>query len=57
MFIFLYYFSFHDQQVLGVKRRRLSIGAGSKSRDKVVIVEEVTLQGVFDALDKVSKGY
>ncbi|OAY36046.1 UPF0235 protein C15orf40 homolog [Manihot esculenta] len=43
--------------VLGVKRRQLSIGAGSKSRDKVVIVEEVTLKGVFDALDKVSKGY
>ncbi|KAF2284398.1 hypothetical protein GH714_021496 [Hevea brasiliensis] len=43
--------------VLGVKRRQLSIGAGTKSRDKVVIVEEVTLQGVFDALDKVSKCY
>ncbi|KAJ9177774.1 hypothetical protein P3X46_012948 [Hevea brasiliensis] len=43
--------------VLGVKRRQLSIGAGSKSRDKVVIAEEVTLQGVFDALDKVSKCY
>ncbi|XP_062097022.1 uncharacterized protein LOC133802896 [Humulus lupulus] len=41
--------------VLGVKRRQVSIGAGSKSRDKVVIVEEVTLQNVFDTLDKVSK--
>ncbi|GKV17217.1 hypothetical protein SLE2022_292010 [Rubroshorea leprosula] len=41
--------------VLGVKRRQVSIGAGSKSRDKVVIVEEVVLQSVFDALDKVSK--
>ncbi|XP_037497952.1 UPF0235 protein C15orf40 homolog isoform X2 [Jatropha curcas] len=46
--------------VLSVKRRQVSIGSGSKSRDKVVIVEEVTLQNVFDALDnldKVSKGY
>ena len=25
----------------------MSISSGSKSRDKVVIVEEVTLQGVF----------
>jgi uncharacterized protein YggU (UPF0235/DUF167 family) len=44
-----------NQQVLGVKRRQVSIGSGSKSRDKVVIVEEVTLQNVFDALEKVSK--
>ncbi|KAK9272699.1 hypothetical protein L1049_003076 [Liquidambar formosana] len=43
--------------VLGVKRRQVSIGSGSKSRDKVVIVEEVTLQSVFNALDKVSKSY
>ncbi|XP_062148695.1 uncharacterized protein LOC133857442 isoform X2 [Alnus glutinosa] len=41
--------------VLGVKRRQVSIGCGSKSRDKVVIVEEVTIQSVFHALDKVSK--
>jgi uncharacterized protein YggU (UPF0235/DUF167 family) len=41
--------------VLGVKRRQVSIGSGSKSRDKVVIVEEVTLQNVFDALEKASK--
>ncbi|KAB5556377.1 hypothetical protein DKX38_007286 [Salix brachista] len=41
--------------VLGVKRRQVSIGSGSKSRDKVVIVEEVTLQNVFDALEKVTK--
>lgn len=41
--------------VLGVKRRQVSIGCGSKSRDKVVIVEEMTLQNVFDILDKVSK--
>ncbi|KAM5577592.1 hypothetical protein ABKV19_008104 [Rosa sericea] len=41
--------------VLGVKRRQLSIGCGSKSRDKVVIVEEMTLQSVFDILDKASK--
>ncbi|XP_022143592.1 uncharacterized protein LOC111013451 [Momordica charantia] len=38
--------------VLGVKRRQVSIGSGSKSRDKVVIVEEVSLQTVFDALNK-----
>ncbi|XAR62326.1 hypothetical protein NMG60_11017049 [Bertholletia excelsa] len=41
--------------VIGVKKRQVSIGSGSKSRDKVVIVEEVTLQIVFDALDKVCK--
>ncbi|TKY73860.1 UPF0235 protein C15orf40-like [Spatholobus suberectus] len=41
--------------VLGVKRRQVSIGTGSKSRDKTVIVEDVTQQHVFDALDKVSK--
>ncbi|KAH6776830.1 hypothetical protein C2S52_007750 [Perilla frutescens var. hirtella] len=42
--------------VIGVKKRQVSIGSGSKSRDKVVIVEEVTLQTVFDALDRVLKG-
>ncbi|KAG8501739.1 hypothetical protein CXB51_004758 [Gossypium anomalum] len=41
--------------VLGVKRRQVSIGSGSKSRDKVVVVEEITLQSVFDALNKASK--
>ncbi|VVA40880.1 PREDICTED: UPF0235 [Prunus dulcis] len=41
--------------VLGVKRRQVSIGSGSKSRDKVVIVEEMTLRSVFDILDKASK--
>lgn len=48
-------FILSKQQVLGVKRRQVSIGSGSKSRDKVVIVEEVTIQNVFDTLDKVSK--
>lgn len=38
-----------------MKKRQVSIGSGSKSRDKVVIVEEVTLQNVFDALDRVLK--
>ncbi|CAI0555010.1 unnamed protein product [Linum tenue] len=38
--------------VLGVKRRQVSLGAGSKSRDKVVIVEELTIQDVFSALKK-----
>ncbi|CAL1379939.1 unnamed protein product [Linum trigynum] len=38
--------------VLGLKRRQVSIGAGSKSRDKVVIVEELTIQDVFSALKK-----
>ncbi|OIT20887.1 PREDICTED: UPF0235 protein C15orf40 homolog [Nicotiana attenuata] len=41
--------------VIGVKRRQVSIGSGSKSRDKVLIVEDVTLPGVFDALAKVLK--
>ncbi|XP_044469333.1 UPF0235 protein C15orf40 homolog [Mangifera indica] len=41
--------------VLGVKRRQVSIGSGSKSRDKIVVVEEVTPQNVFNALDKASK--
>ncbi|CAL0319687.1 unnamed protein product [Lupinus luteus] len=41
--------------VLGVKRRQVSLGTGSKSRDKKVIVEDVTQQYVFDALEKVSK--
>ncbi|THG16294.1 hypothetical protein TEA_009813 [Camellia sinensis var. sinensis] len=43
--------------VIGVKRRQVSIGHGSKSRDKVVIVEEITLQSVFDALDRVCKSH
>ncbi|CAB4311039.1 unnamed protein product [Prunus armeniaca] len=43
------------RSVLGVKRRQVSIGSGSKSRDKVVVVEEMTLQSVFDILDKASK--
>ncbi|XP_010551181.1 PREDICTED: UPF0235 protein C15orf40 [Tarenaya hassleriana] len=41
--------------VLGVKRRQVSIGSGSKSRDKVVIVENMALQSVFEALSKASK--
>ncbi|TYJ38077.1 hypothetical protein E1A91_A05G418200v1 [Gossypium mustelinum] len=41
--------------VLGLKRRQVSIGSGSKSRDKVVVVEDITLQSVFDALNKASK--
>ncbi|CAA2973436.1 UPF0235 protein C15orf40 homolog [Olea europaea var. sylvestris] len=41
--------------VMGVKRRQVSIGSGSKSRDKVVIVEGTNLQSVFDALDGVIK--
>ncbi|CAI9763428.1 unnamed protein product [Fraxinus pennsylvanica] len=41
--------------VIGVKRRQVSIGSGSKSRDKVVIVEGINLQSVFDALDGVIK--
>jgi len=43
------------EQVIGVKKRQVSIGSGSKSRDKVVIVEDVTLQSVFDALNKAVK--
>ncbi|KAI9165893.1 hypothetical protein LWI28_022464 [Acer negundo] len=41
--------------VLGVKRRQVSIGAGSKSRVKIVIVEEVIAQNVYNALDKASR--
>ena len=43
------------EQVVGVKKRQVSIGSGSKSRDKVVIVEDTTLQSVFDALSKAVK--
>ena len=42
-------------QVLGVKKRQVSIGSGSKSRDKVVIVQDVTLQSVLDALNRAMK--
>ncbi|KMZ60288.1 hypothetical protein ZOSMA_5G01550 [Zostera marina] len=41
--------------VLGMKKRQLSIGSGSKSRDKIVVVEDMTLQSVYDALDKACK--
>ncbi|XP_057541435.1 uncharacterized protein LOC130820181 [Amaranthus tricolor] len=41
--------------VLGVKKRQVSIGSGSKSRDKVVIVQDVTLQSVLDALNRAMK--
>jgi uncharacterized protein (TIGR00251 family) len=41
--------------VLGVKRRQVSLGSGSKSRDKVVIVEDMTQQSVFQALSQASK--
>ncbi|KAK1311075.1 hypothetical protein QJS10_CPA08g01344 [Acorus calamus] len=39
--------------VLGVKRRQVSIGSGSKSREKIVLVEEGSMRSVFDALNKV----
>ncbi|KAL6651737.1 hypothetical protein ACP70R_010662 [Stipagrostis hirtigluma subsp. patula] len=38
--------------VLGVKKREVSIGSGSKSREKVILVQDATLQGVYDALKK-----
>ncbi|XP_071716705.1 uncharacterized protein [Rutidosis leptorrhynchoides] len=38
--------------VIGVKKRQVSLGAGSKSRDKVLIVEGVSLETVYNALDK-----
>ncbi|KMT09208.1 hypothetical protein BVRB_6g133100 [Beta vulgaris subsp. vulgaris] len=41
--------------VIGVKKRQVSLGSGSKSRDKVVIVQDVTLQSVFDALNRAVK--
>ncbi|ESR41071.1 hypothetical protein WN944_023316 [Citrus x changshan-huyou] len=40
--------------VLGVKRRQVSIGSGSKSRDKIVIVEEITPENVLNSLGKAS---
>ncbi|KAK8921045.1 hypothetical protein KSP39_PZI020903 [Platanthera zijinensis] len=43
-------------QVLGVKRRQVSISSGSKSRVKVVLVEEVTPEKVFDGLSKACPG-
>ncbi|KAK9110451.1 hypothetical protein Sjap_018511 [Stephania japonica] len=39
--------------VLGVKRRQVSLGSGSKSRDKVLLVEDITLESVFDALHNI----
>lgn len=38
--------------VLGVKKRQVSLGAGSKSRDKVLIVEGMSLETVYSALDR-----
>ncbi|KAK8970956.1 hypothetical protein KSP40_PGU016056 [Platanthera guangdongensis] len=43
-------------KVLGVKRRQVSISSGSKSRVKVVLVEEVTPEKVFDGLSKACPG-
>ncbi|KAJ0972767.1 hypothetical protein J5N97_020726 [Dioscorea zingiberensis] len=42
-------------QILGVKKRQVSIGSGSKSREKVVLVEDMTLQNVFNSLNKACK--
>ncbi|KAL6551944.1 hypothetical protein OROGR_008098 [Orobanche gracilis] len=42
--------------VIGVKRRQVSIGYGSKSRDKLVVIQEVKIQSVFEALNGVLKG-
>ncbi|MCL7021847.1 hypothetical protein MKW94_006468 [Papaver nudicaule] len=42
-------------EVIGVKRRQVSLGSGSKSRDKVVLVEEISLQTVFEALSSACK--
>ncbi|RZS22967.1 hypothetical protein BHM03_00055814 [Ensete ventricosum] len=41
--------------LLGVKKRQVSIGSGSKSRDKVVLVQDATLQSVSEALNKACK--
>lgn len=38
--------------VLGVKKRQVSLGSGSKSREKIVLVEDSSLQSVYDALKK-----
>lgn len=37
-------------QVLGVKRRQVSLGAGSRSREKLVHVQGVTVDRVYEAL-------
>ncbi|XP_020599367.1 UPF0235 protein C15orf40 homolog [Phalaenopsis equestris] len=42
--------------VLGVKRKQVSISSGSKSRVKAILVQEVTIENVFDALNKACKG-
>ncbi|KAI3780410.1 hypothetical protein L2E82_10391 [Cichorium intybus] len=39
--------------VIGVKKRQVSLGAGSKSRDKILIIEGVSLEFVYNALDRV----
>ncbi|XP_020248968.1 UPF0235 protein C15orf40 homolog [Asparagus officinalis] len=38
--------------VLGVKKRQVSISSGSKSREKVVLIQEVSLENVYNALKK-----
>ncbi|KAI3972652.1 hypothetical protein MKX01_019310 [Papaver californicum] len=42
-------------QVIGVKRRQVSLGSGSKYRDKVVLVEEISFPTVFEALSNACK--
>nr|KAJ0193545.1 hypothetical protein LSAT_V11C800446060 [Lactuca sativa]KAJ0194117.1 hypothetical protein LSAT_V11C800446020 [Lactuca sativa] len=37
--------------VIRVKKRQVSLGVGSKSRDKVLIVEGVSLEAMYNALD------
>lgn len=46
------YVPFVYVQVLKVKRRQVSLGAGSRSREKLVIVEGLALSMVHDALSK-----
>jgi len=39
-------------QILGVKRRQVSLGAGSRSREKLVTVEGIALDKVYESLCK-----
>lgn len=39
-------------ETLGVKRRQVSLGAGSRSREKLVTVEGIALDKVYEALCK-----
>lgn len=41
-------------EVLGIKRRQVSLGSGSRSREKVVTVEGLTVDKVYEAIRRAS---